>query len=94
MDVPPVSIPLRAASDAALSAFLRVSFVASATPLSFFDVEERDRKAGTLKAGVVVLATELASLEVKGVTRVRNDMVRLIGELYKVRSAVISDRCV
>lgn len=61
MDIRPVSIPLRAASDAVLSAFLSVSFVASATPLSFLVVEERDRKAGTLKAGVVVFATELAN---------------------------------
>ena len=76
VDVPPVSRPLRAAFEADLSAFFRVSLVASTGPFSFFVVQERDLEATTVSAGVVVLPTEaVARREVKGVTRVMNDMM-------------------
>lgn len=66
-------MPLRAASEAALSAFFRVSLVASTGPFSFFVVEERDLEATTVSAGAVVLT--VASREVKGVKRVMKDMM-------------------
>ena len=76
VDIPPVSRPLRAAFEAPLSAFFRVSLVASTGPFSLFVVEERDLEATTVSAGVVVLPTDaVASREVKGVTRVMNDMM-------------------
>lgn len=74
MDIPPVSIPLRVASETVLSTFLRVSLVASTAPFSFLVVEERDLEAAKPNAGVAVL-TGAANREVKGINRVSEDML-------------------
>lgn len=68
-------MPFTAASETTRSAFFRVSLVASTGPDCRRAVDEIDLAAPTPRAGVVRIAGVDATRAVRGVKRVRKDMV-------------------